>query len=143
VKTLSTHLDQIEEIINQKDFLNKKGMGNEVGYYIFSYPETEELRVREHVRVLEKRHNPNITGYELKVFDVYDLMLDLIEKEGLMEACAQMEQEIGMDYLITSVCQLMNMDQDSNYLTTYVENHTPEKAIVFIIDVGNWLFISF
>jgi hypothetical protein len=136
VKTLSERLDQIEIVINQKDFLDKKGMGNEVGYYVFDYPETEELRVREYVRNLEKKHNPNITGYELKVYDVYDLMLDLIEEEGLMEACAQMEQEVGMDYLITSVCQLMNMDQDDNYLTTYVENYTSENAIVFIIGVG-------
>lgn len=134
--TFEERLDQIEIVINQKEFRENKGLGNEVGYYVFDYPESEELRVREYIRYLEEKNNPAVTGYELKVFDIYDLMIDLIEKEGLLEACIQMEEQEGLDYLINSVCSLMKMDQNDNYFVTYIDEHTPEEAVVFIVGVG-------
>ena len=39
-------------------------------------------------------------------------MIDLIEEEGLLESCIEME-EIGMDYLISSVYDLLKMDYDA------------------------------
>ena len=63
-------------------------------------------------------------------------MVDYIEKEGLYEACVQMEEEHGIDYLIQSVVELINMGKDDNYLVNYIEDNTPEKAVVFITGVG-------
>ncbi len=136
METLEARLDQIETEIDREDFRDNTGLGNEVGYYIFDYPASEELRVREHIRYLQEKHNPAIKGYELRVFDLYDLMIDLIEEEGLMEACIQMEEEEGLDYLISSVWGLMNMDQNDNYFVTYVDEHTPDESVVFITGVG-------
>ncbi|HHV37905.1 MAG TPA: DUF1788 domain-containing protein [Tepidimicrobium sp.] len=39
---------------------------------------------------LKKKHQSKLQGYELVI---YDIMLDLIEEEGLMESCIEMEEE--------------------------------------------------
>lgn len=133
---LEERLNQIEIEISKEDFRKNKGLGNEVGYYVFDYPASAELRVREYIKILKNKNNPNITCYELVVYDLYDLMLDYIEKEGLFDACVQMEEEQDLEYLISSVVELLNMDQNENFFTNYIEENTPDNAVVFITGVG-------
>ncbi len=136
MKTIEEKLDLIEMAINKEDFRKNKGLGNEIGYYVFDYEPTEELKVRNHIKYLKKKNNPNITGYELIIFDLYDLMLDFIEEEGLYQACIQMEEEYGLPYLVQSIIELLKIGKSQNSFIKYIEDHTPENAIVFIIGVG-------
>lgn len=135
-KSLEERLDLIQTEIKKPSFRANKGLGNEVGYYVFDYPSEEELRVREHVKYLERKNNSDLDGFELKVYDVYDIMLDFIESEGLLEACYEMESEDGMDYLVESVSALLEMNEDHNYFSRYIEENTPEDAVVFIVGIG-------
>lgn len=133
---LEERLDKIEYAINQDDFKTNKGLGNEVGYYVFDYPAEEELKVRQHIKYLQERNNPDVTGFELVVYDLYEMMIDYIEEEGLLEACIQMEEEYGMEHLISSVADLLHMGTDENYFTQYIEENTCDNAVVFVTGVG-------
>ena len=135
-KSLEERLDLIQTEIKKPSFRANKGLGNEVGYYVFDYPSEEELRVREHIKYLERKNISDLDGFELKVYDVYDIMLDFIESEGLLEACYEMEAEDGMDYLVESVSALLEMNEDHNYFSRYIEENTPEDAVVFIVGIG-------
>ena len=135
-KSLEERLDLIQTEIKKPSFRANKGLGNEVGYYVFDYPSEEELRVREHIKYLERKNISDLDGFELKVYDVYDIMLDFIESEGLLEACYEMEVEDGMDYLVESVSALLEMNEDHNYFSRYIEENTPEDAVVFIVGIG-------
>ena len=135
-KSLEQRLDLIQTEIMKPSFRANKGLGNEVGYYVFDYPSEEELRVREHIKYLERKNISDLDGFELKVYDVYDIMLDFIESEGLLEACYEMEVEDGMDYLVESVSALLEMNEDHNYFSRYIEENTPEDAVVFIVGIG-------
>ena len=135
-KTLDEKLGAIEKIISHEEFRSKKGLGNEVTYHIFDYPPEEELKVRSYLKKLEKKFKTSPQGFELKIYDLYDIMLDLIEEEELLEACIEMEENDGMDYLISSVYDLLNMDSDDNYFNTYILENTPDNSVVFITGVG-------
>lgn len=136
VKGLEERLDLIQIKIRKPSFRENKGLGNEVGYYVFDYLAEDELRVREHIKYLERRIKPATDGFQLKVFDVYDIMLDYIEEEDLLDACYEMESEEGMDYLVESISALLEMNKNDNYFTEYIEEHTPSDAVVFIIGIG-------
>ena len=136
MKTLDEKLIMIEEVISDEDFRKNKGLSNEVGYYIFDYPAEEEIKVRRYLENLKNKNKTKPQGYELKIYDLYDIMIDLIEEEGLLESCIEMEEIDGMDYLISSVYDLLKMDYDSNYFNTYIEENTPDNSIVFITGVG-------
>ena len=129
-------LGKIESEIKKDGFLNSKGLGNEVSYYIFDYDPKDEILVREYIDKLVKKDKEFGDGYKLKVYDVYDLMIDLLESEGYLEDCFEMEKNDGMNYLVESVNDLLRMSDNNDYFTEYVEENTPEKAIVFLIGVG-------
>lgn len=134
--TLEEKLDRIEEEISKEDFKTNRGLGNEVGYYVFDYPAEEELRIRERIKYLVDKNNVNITGFEIAVYDIYEMMIDYIEEQGLLEACIGMEEQDGMEHLIATVVEFLNMDQEENYFTDFIEEATPENAVVFITGVG-------
>lgn len=136
MKTLDERLRKIEEVISDEDFRKNKGLSNEVGYYIFDYPAKEELKVRKYLEILKNKNETNPQGYELKIYDLYDIMIDLIEKEGLFESCIEMEENEGLDYLISAVNDILRIDYDDNYFNTYIEENTPDNSVVFITGVG-------
>ena len=129
-------LGKIESEIGKTSFLNGKGLGNEVSYYVFDYDPKDEIIVREYIDKLVKKDKEFGDGYKLKVYDVYDLMIELLESEGYLENCFEMEKNDGMNYLVESVNDLLRMSDNNDYFTEYVEENTPEKAIVFLIGVG-------
>lgn len=129
-------LGKIESEIGKTSFLNGKGLGNEVSYYVFDYDPKDEILVREYIDKLVKKDKEFGDGYKLKVYDVYDLMIDLLESEGYLEDCFEMEKNDGMNYLVESVNDLLRMSDNNDYFTEYVEENTPEKAIIFLIGVG-------
>ena len=136
MKILDDRLAMIEEVISDEDFRKNKGLSNEVGYYIFDYEAEEELKVRDYIEDLRKMNIKNQPGYELKIYDVYDLMIDLIEEEGLYEACIEMEENEGLDYLIEAVNDILRIDYDDNYLNSYIDENTPDNSVVFVTGVG-------
>ena len=129
-------LGKIESEIGKTSFLNGKGLGNEVSYYVFDYDPKDEILVREYIDKLVKKDKEFGDEYKLKVYDVYDLMIDLLESEGYLEDCFEMEKNDGMNYLVESVNDLLRMNDDNNYFAEYIEKNTPEKAIIFLIGVG-------
>ena len=129
-------LGKIESEIGKTSFLNGKGLGNEVSYYVFDYDPKDEILVREYIDKLVKKDKEFGDGYKLKVYDVYNLMIDLLESEGYLEDCFEMEKNDGMNYLVESVNDLLRMNDDNNYFAEYIEENTPEKAIVFLTGVG-------
>ena len=136
MKTLDDRLAMIEKVISDEDFRKNKGLSNEVGYYIFDYEAEEELKVRDYIEDLRKMNIKNQPGYELKIYDVYDLMIDLIEEEGLYEACIEMEENEGLDYLIEAVNDILRIDYDDNYFNDYIDENTPDNSVVFVTGVG-------
>lgn len=136
METLKDRLNKIKKVIIKDEFLENKGLGNEVGYYVFDYNESEELTVRAYLDKLEKSNVLEASDFELVVYDLYDLMIDYIVSEGLLEMCYEMETEHGIQYLISNVVELLNMNSNVDYFNKYIEAHTPEKAVVFVTGVG-------
>ena len=82
---LESRLNKAEEKIKNPSFRRNKGLGNEVGYYIFDYPAEQELLVRERVNYLVSKYNNETEDFKLVVFDLYDTIIDLLIKEGFLE----------------------------------------------------------
>ena len=87
------------EILKQKikspKFLENRGMANEVGYHIFDYPAEDEMYVREQVKIIQKRSEEANDEYKIIVFDLYDIMIEILEKKKYLEKCYAMEKKNG------------------------------------------------
>ncbi|WP_429947362.1 DUF1788 domain-containing protein [Enterococcus sp. DIV1297f] len=135
-ESIQEHLTKLDEVIRKEDFLLNRGLGNEVGYYIFDYDPEDELVVREH---MEKISGTSINEeYEIKVFNLYTIMLEYLEKRGFTEKAIKMEQRRGLQKLVEALSRLLKMDQaeEENVFFEYVNKNTPEKSVVFLTGIG-------
>ena len=134
--TLEERLDQAETIIKTESFRRNKGLGNEVGYYIFDYPPEKELVVRDRIAYMQGKNNRGTDGFDLKVFDLYDLVIDILEAEGFLEQCFRFEQKKGMERIIKAVGNLLQVNDENSLIVKHIQENTPADAVVFLTGIG-------
>ena len=133
---LAKRLDIAEKKIKEPSFRQNKGLGNEVGYYVFDYPAEKELQVRERIAYMKQKNAKGTDGFELVVFDLYDIIIDLLEQEGYMEKCFKFEQKNGFDRIVKAVGNVVKISDSTSLIVQHIQNHTPEEAVVFLTGIG-------
>lgn len=133
---LEERLDKAEQKIKTPSFRERKGLGNEVGYYVFDYPAQEELVVRERIEYMKKKNSKGNDGFELVVFDLYDIVMDLLEQEGFLEKCYEFEKTQGMSKIVKAVGNLLQVNDDESLIVQYIEQRTPKDAVILLTGVG-------
>lgn len=134
--TLDERLDKAEETIQKPSFRENKGLGNEVGYYIFDYPAEKELYIRERIDYIKKKSKNSNDDYKVVVFDLYDIMIDIIEKKGYLEKCYQFEKTKGFERVSKSISNMLRITSSDSLIVNYIKDNTPDKAVVFITGIG-------
>lgn len=136
--SLESRLNKLEDKIKQPNFRQNKGLGNEVGYYVFDYPAEQELLVRERVRYLISKYENGNHDFKLVVFDLYDVIIDLLIREGFIELCNEFEKTKGLPEITKAVNEMLKMEEDnqSNEILAHIKNNTPENSVVFLTGVG-------
>jgi len=131
-----TRLETADKMIREPSFRQNKGLGNEVGYYVFDYPAKDELIVRDWIRYWQKKNNLAVDGFGLAVFDLYNIMITMLEQEGFLEQCFEFEKQSGIHEITNAVMDLFQLDQQNGYLVEFIMSHTPSDSIVFLTGVG-------
>ncbi|MDR2572017.1 MAG: DUF1788 domain-containing protein [Oscillospiraceae bacterium] len=129
-------LEAAERIIREPSFRQNKGLGNEVGYYVFDYPAKDELIVREWIEYSKRKNKAGIDGYGLAIFDLYDLVINTLEQEGFLDQCFTFEKKHGMDRVIKAVGNMLRLGDDAGMIVDFIQSHTPGDSIVFLTGVG-------
>jgi hypothetical protein len=134
--SLDERLDAAERLIRSESFRKNKGLGNEVGYFVFDYPAEMELVVRERIAYMQKKNYLVTDGFELVVFDLYDIIIDILEKEGFLEQCFQFEKRNGFERITKAVGNLLKINDNNGLIVQHIQNNTPEDAVVFLVGIG-------
>ena len=136
MKPIDERLNQIEEKIKDKSFRQNKGLGNEIGYYIFDYDPKDELYVREHVAYLKDKINQPGVGFEIVEFDLYQMVIGLLKEKNYLKKCFDFEQKKGLDYTIKAIINMLRLTGKNNRLVEAIVRQTPENCVVFLTGVG-------
>ena len=136
MRNIDDRLAKIEEKITDKDFLKNKGLGNEVGYYIFDYSPKEELYVRSHIAYLKEKINKSNSGMKIIEFDLYDIVINVLKERGYLQKCFDFEKSKGIDYTFEAIIKMLRLTNKSNLLINHIVENTPENSVVFITGVG-------
>ena len=104
------------------------GRANEVNYWVFDYPPEKELEVRERVEYLKNKNDRGDDDFELVVFDLYDIIIDFLEKKNFMEKCYDFEKKRGIERIVKAVTNSMKVNDDDSLIVQYIKEHTPEKC---------------
>jgi hypothetical protein len=110
--TLDERLNQILPRITSRDFLDSKGLGNEIGFWIFDYPPERELDVRDFLTgtVLPSlaKQVPSINA---GIVDLLVLVTELLEERKLLDKVMEMQQNKGDDSTLTALRSVLKEDK--------------------------------
>lgn len=136
MNTLEERLDKAEAMIKKPSFRKNKGLGNEVGYYIFDYLPEQELLVRERVEYIRKKNEQSDDEYRIVVFDLYEIIIEILKEKGYLEKCYEFEKKRGFDRITKAVGNMLRITAKDSLIVNYIRERTPEKAIVFLVGIG-------
>ena len=136
MKTLEERLDQAEAMIQTTSFRENKGLGNEVGYYIFDYPPEQELYIRNWVEYIRQKNENSGDDYRIIVFDLYDIVIDILIQKGYLEKCYQFEKTKGFERVSKSISNMLKITSSDGLIVNYIKDHITEKSVVFITGIG-------
>lgn len=132
-RPLNERFIDLEDRMISVDALTRYGTANDLRFYIFDYAPADELMVRKETKKLKER-NPAIVE-----FDLYEMMLQIIEDEGYMEDVLRMEKDYDKDLLLREVFQpLLSVEEAENtFLDKFKDDVTDDgNSIVLITGVG-------
>jgi len=135
MSSLDERLNAILERVTADDFLCGRGLGNEVPFYAFDYPPSEELRVREHVRFLETAIPKRRPDVKVAVVNLFELLVEMLKDRGRFDKAVEMQQKKGDERLF----DVLRAPLDSGRVAAeLVKRVSPEDhQVIFITGVGS------
>ena len=134
--TLEEKMLKAEAMIQKPSFRQNKGLGNEVGYYIFDYPAEQEMYVRKRVEYIRKKNETSGDEYKIVVFDLYEIIINILKQKGYLEKCYEFEQKKGFERITKSVGNMLRITAKDSLIIEHIKQNTPEKAIIFLVGIG-------
>lgn len=129
-------LDKVLPKIQEKRFRENKGLGNEIGFYIFDYDPKDELVVREHVRFIKQKVNAEDSGIKIKEFDLYEIMLELLENKKYLDKVLNLEKQKGTEHVIKAINTTLRLTLPNDLIVDYIKSRVEKDDIVFLTGVG-------
>lgn len=90
-------LDKVRALIQEPDFLEGKGLSNEVNIRIFCYAPEDEMAVRHFISQLATDQNLNCN---LKICNLYQIFLSICDDMDIIDAIPEMEEADGSIFLL-------------------------------------------
>lgn len=132
-RALNDRFIELEDRMINVEALTRYGTANDLKFYIFDYAPKDELIIRKEVKKLKERNSSIVE------FDLYEMMLSIIEEEGYMEDVLRMEKDYDKDLLLREVFQpLLSVEEEENRLLEMLQENAPDDGnkIVLITGVG-------
>lgn len=130
-------LDKILPKLQEKRFRENKGLGNEIGYYIFDYNPEEELIVRDHIKFLKQKINNEDSKIEIKEFDLYEIMLEILKSKNYLDKVFNIENKKGTEHILKGIQTTLRLTLENDLVVDYIRQRVNKNHIVFVTGVGN------
>jgi hypothetical protein len=115
-------LNQILPRITSQDFLESKGLGNEIGFWIFDYPPEREqdMRAYLHGTVLPAL-NKSVPPIKAVNVNLLELVTGILEERNLLDKAMQMQQAKGDDSALTALRSVLKEDKIAQKMASQID----------------------
>jgi len=129
---INARLDRIIPKIKEEKFIEGRGLGNEISFYVFDYEPENELIVRNYIEHIIKDFNYDGTNRRIIVFDLYKMLLDITKEKRIFDRIFDMEERQGKDALFKA---MTTFAQPEIFLQK-IEEQMQDNNVVFLTGVG-------
>jgi hypothetical protein len=112
ILSFDERLNQILPRVTSRDFLDSKGLGNEIGFWIFDYPPERELDMRSflHGTVLPAIAK-QVPALRAETIDLLQLVTGLLEERKLLDKTMDMQLRNGDDSTLKALRSVLKEDK--------------------------------
>ena len=136
MKTIFERLDAIIPEIEKKSFRENRGLGNEIGYYIFDYQPKYELVVRDYIKFIKEKINSGSLGFKIKELDLYEVMLEILNSKGYLNKNIEMEKAKGSEKVFEATKKTLRLTGQNDLIIQHIKENVTKGDIVFLTGVG-------
>jgi hypothetical protein len=135
-QTFTDRLNQIIPRITSSDFLSSKGLGNEIGFWIFDYPPERERDMRDFLSdivlpALAKRAPP----IAVVTINLFALVTDLLQERNLLEKAMEMQQAKGDESTLKALRAVLKEDKLAQKIAAQFD--IPNLDLLILTGVGS------
>lgn len=122
----------LRECLCSEDFLANKGIGNEIGFHTFCYDPALEFEARALFDALSRDAEADKLPCTLKVVNLYDAVLAILDDLDVLEAMQEQEADFGSKAVLDDVVDYCQPDVVSNVVLDLTQPHVPGDAILLV-----------
>jgi hypothetical protein len=120
--TFEERLNQILPKISSDEFLNSKGLGNEIGFWIFDYPPEREMEMRDFLsRTVLTSLNKSQPPIRAGVINLFDLVIQLLEERKLLDKAIEMQRAKGDEAVMAALRPVLKEDKLAQKVVSLVD----------------------
>lgn len=136
MKSIDARLGEIIPKMKESKFIEGRGLGNEISFYVFDYEPEYELKVRDYVRVIKKTFNYDGTNRQILEFDLYDMLIDITKEKKIFDRIFEMEEKQGPDALFKAMITFAKPDIFLNKVKERLEVESINNPVIFLTGIG-------
>ncbi len=130
-ENLNEKLDRLKDLIQEPDFIEGKGLSNEVNIRVFCYEPEDEMIVRHFLNQLIADHS---LACRLKVQELYQIFLSICEDMGISEGIQELEKSDGSEYLLS---QLRTTITEQDFISKMQYEPHQKGDVIVLTGVGD------
>ncbi|MCC5670516.1 DUF1788 domain-containing protein [Nostoc sp. CHAB 5784] len=131
--SINQRLDALLPKLQDARLLSNRGIGNEIGFYIFDYDAEYEPLVQKYVERLKRQLMSPPTQLILLEIDLYRTILDILSERGVLKKALELEATKGNAALAKTVAPLVRPDQVIAYIQKKLRGN---EQLVIMTGVG-------
>ena len=129
--SLEERLNQILPRITSREFLDSKGLGNEIGFWIFDYPPDREMEVRDFLSgTVVPALGKQLPAIRCAVVNLLALVTDLLEERNLLDKAIAMQQAKGNDGALAALRSVLKEDKLAQKIATQHDIHSLDLLVL-------------
>ncbi|MNW38403.1 hypothetical protein D3C74_154680 [compost metagenome] len=129
---LNSRLDKIIPKIKEDKFIEGRGLGNEISFYVFDYEPEKELLVRDYISHILREFSYEGSNRKIIEFDLYNLLIEIAKEKRIYDRIPQMEEKQGKDALFKAMANFAKPD----IFLQKIKEQIADNNVVFITGVG-------
>ena len=127
---LDRRLNKLPEKLTSKKLLQNKGLGNDLGFYIFDYPAEKEIYVRKSLSECLSIIDRKSPGIKIITIDIFQMILKYLEDRNFKEKSYILQKQKGNSALIKALKGPLNPTRFSEFMVKDISKDNCDLIII-------------
>ncbi len=128
-------LNKILDRLTSDELLENKGLGNEIGFYIFDYPPKLELEMREHIQFVTRQLPKKKPDIRFVHIDLFELVVSYLKQRKLLDRAIAIQVKKGNAALLKAVKGALSADKVAK---AFIAKASPDdNDLVLVSGIGS------